>query len=41
MTNIKMEKFEIMRELPKCDTEKQREPMLLGKCLTRCCHKLV
>ena len=31
ITNIVMKKFEILWELPKCDTETQSEQMLLEK----------
>ena len=39
-----MKTFEILRELPKCDTETRSEQMLLGKrcqqtCLMQSCHK--
>ena len=41
ITNIAMEEFEILEELPKCDTETQSEQILLEKCTDRfACHRL-
>ena len=35
-----MEEFEILEELPKCDTETQSEQILLEKCTDRfACHR--